>query len=276
MWRKYIKEKQGDKNTREFLMNNIRNARWLIESIQQRKSTITESSARSSTPSASSSTRAGASQAPAHDQRRRPARHPRRNRLARVSEKWIQTPRGVFPLRRFFSGGTTSAEGEEMSWDAVKEKLKAIIDNEDKKNPLNDDEIVDKLKDRASSWRGEPSRNTAKSSTSPPHANAKRSSMNSFTTQSHDEHEVVVLSVYIRYRPQLRMWSKSNRCRAIFVAWWLIRLFFEQLRIPRQEFLHSDPPKREPPARRYIPRIEPTPPVPCAYPRGRFAPVNTS
>jgi RNA polymerase sigma-54 factor len=25
-----------------------------------------------------------------------------------VSEKWIQTPRGVFPLRRFFSGGTTS------------------------------------------------------------------------------------------------------------------------------------------------------------------------
>jgi RNA polymerase sigma-54 factor len=41
-----------------------------------------------------------------------------------VSEKWIQTPRGVFPLRRFFSGGTTSAEGEDMSWDAVKEKLK--------------------------------------------------------------------------------------------------------------------------------------------------------
>jgi len=29
-----------------------------------------------------------------------------------VSEKWIQSPRGVFPLRRFFSGGTTSAEGE--------------------------------------------------------------------------------------------------------------------------------------------------------------------
>ena len=63
-----------------------------------------------------------------------------------VSEKWIQTPRGVFPLRRFFSGGTTSAEGEDMSWDAVKEKLKTIIGNEDPKNPLNDDEIVEKLK----------------------------------------------------------------------------------------------------------------------------------
>jgi RNA polymerase sigma-54 factor len=63
-----------------------------------------------------------------------------------VSEKWIQTPRGVFPLRRFFSGGTTNAEGEDMSWDAVKEKLKTIIGDEDAKNPLNDDEIVEKLK----------------------------------------------------------------------------------------------------------------------------------
>ena len=35
-----------------------------------------------------------------------------------------------------------------MSWDAVKEKLKVIIDNEDKQNPLNDDEIVEKLKEQ--------------------------------------------------------------------------------------------------------------------------------
>jgi RNA polymerase sigma-54 factor len=39
-WKKFLKEKQGDKQTREFLMNNVRNARWLIESIQQRRSTI--------------------------------------------------------------------------------------------------------------------------------------------------------------------------------------------------------------------------------------------
>ena len=52
----------------------------------------------------------------------------------------------MFPLRRFFSGGTQSAEGEDMSWDAVKEKLKVIIADEDKNNPLNDDEIVERLK----------------------------------------------------------------------------------------------------------------------------------
>ena len=65
-----------------------------------------------------------------------------------VSEKWIQTPRGVFPLRRFFSGGTTNAEGEDMSWDAVKEKLKDDHREEDTTNPLNDDEIVEKLKEQ--------------------------------------------------------------------------------------------------------------------------------
>src|SRR5205814_7019819 len=35
MWRKYLKEKKGDRKTREFLSNNVRNARWLIESIEQ-------------------------------------------------------------------------------------------------------------------------------------------------------------------------------------------------------------------------------------------------
>jgi len=52
-------------------------------------------------------------------------------------EKWMQTP----------SGGSTSAGGQDISWDAVKEKLTAIIENEDKHNPLSDDEIVIKLKE---------------------------------------------------------------------------------------------------------------------------------
>jgi RNA polymerase sigma-54 factor len=148
MYRKWLKEKKYDKKTREFLANNVRNARWLIESIQQRKSTIMR-----------------VIRAVVDAQREFFDKGPEFLRplpmiqvadqlgihvatVSRaVSEKWIQTPRGVFPLRRFFSGGTTSAEGEDMSWDAVKEKLKVIIDNEDRLNPLNDDEIVLKLKE---------------------------------------------------------------------------------------------------------------------------------
>ena len=149
LYRKWLKNRDCDKKTREFLANNVRNARWLLESIEQRKSTITR-----------------VIRAVVDAQREFFDKGPEFLRplpmihvadqlgihvatVSRaVSEKWIQSPRGVFPLRRFFSGGTTSAEGEDMSWDAVKEKLKAIIESEDKKNPLNDDEIVLKLKDQ--------------------------------------------------------------------------------------------------------------------------------
>ncbi len=148
-WKKFLKEKQGDKTTREFLMNNVRNARWLIESIQQRRSTIARV-----IRAVVDAQRDFFDKGPEHlkplpmiNVAEQLGIHVATVSRA-VSEKWIQTPRGVFPLRRFFSGGTTSAEGEEMSWDAVKEKLKTIIDNEDKKNPLNDDEIVIKLKEQ--------------------------------------------------------------------------------------------------------------------------------
>ncbi|HZK79841.1 MAG TPA: RNA polymerase factor sigma-54 [Humisphaera sp.] len=149
MYRKMLKDRGQDKKTREFLANNVRNARWLIESIEQRKSTIMR-----------------VIRAVVDAQREFFDKGPEflkplpmilvADQLGihvatvsrAVSEKWIQTPRGVFPLRRFFSGGTTNSEGEDMSWDAVKEKLKVIIENEDKLNPLNDDEIVAKLKEQ--------------------------------------------------------------------------------------------------------------------------------
>ena len=62
-----------------------------------------------------------------------------------VDDKWIQTPRGLFPLKRFFGGGTQTDDGEEVAWDIIRLKLKAIIDNEDKKSPLSDDALVEAL-----------------------------------------------------------------------------------------------------------------------------------
>ena len=147
MYRKMLKDRTQDKKTREFLSNNVRNARWLIESIEQRRSTILRV-IRVVVDAQKEFFDKGpeylkplpmilvADQLGIHVATVSRA----------VSEKWIQTPRGVYPLRRFFSGGTTNSEGEDMSWDAVKEKLKIIIGGEDTANPLNDDEIVERLK----------------------------------------------------------------------------------------------------------------------------------
>jgi RNA polymerase sigma-54 factor len=146
MYRKMIKDRTKDKKTREFLSNNVRNARWLIESIEQRRSTIMRV-IRAVVDAQRDFFDKGAEflkPLPMILVAEQLGIHVATVSRA-VSEKWIQTPRGVFPLRRFFSGGTTSAEGEDMSWDAVKEKLKAIVGNENTQNPLNDDEIVEQL-----------------------------------------------------------------------------------------------------------------------------------
>ena len=62
-----------------------------------------------------------------------------------VDDKWVQTPRGIFPLKRFFGGGTITADGDEIAWDTIKQKLLEIIAKEDKQNPMSDEEIVEEM-----------------------------------------------------------------------------------------------------------------------------------
>ncbi len=63
-----------------------------------------------------------------------------------VDEKYIQTPRGIFPLRRFFTGGAKTGNGEALGWASIKAKVQEIVDHEDKSDPLSDDVIVEQLK----------------------------------------------------------------------------------------------------------------------------------
>ncbi len=64
-----------------------------------------------------------------------------------VDDKWIQTPRGMFPLKRFFVGGTRSDDGDDVAWDRIRLKLQELVDNEDKQHPYSDDDLVKKLKE---------------------------------------------------------------------------------------------------------------------------------
>ena len=63
-----------------------------------------------------------------------------------VADKYMQTPRGIFPLRYFFTGGTETDDGTSMSWDSVKVRVKEIVEKEDASNPLNDDQIAAALR----------------------------------------------------------------------------------------------------------------------------------
>jgi len=62
-----------------------------------------------------------------------------------VADKYMQTPRGIFPLRYFFTGGMETSGGESVGWDRVKTRVKELVDAEDKRSPLNDDQIAELL-----------------------------------------------------------------------------------------------------------------------------------
>lgn len=62
-----------------------------------------------------------------------------------VSGKYIQTHRGMFPLKDFFAAGTTSVDGRSESRESVKLKVKDIIEREGAGVPLSDDHIVQRL-----------------------------------------------------------------------------------------------------------------------------------
>lgn len=132
---------------REFIKRKINAAQWLIESINQRRSTLTK-----------------VAQAIVDYQHRFLEEGPeaieplKMQQIAdqvgvhvttvsrAVDDKWIQTARGILPLRRFFVGGTQSDDGEEIAWDAIRIKLQEVVDEEDKSAPYSDDDLVDELR----------------------------------------------------------------------------------------------------------------------------------
>ncbi|MDR1683256.1 MAG: RNA polymerase factor sigma-54 [Candidatus Symbiothrix sp.] len=63
--------------------------------------------------------------------------------VSRVSNcKYVQTNWGIFPLKYFFSESMVNDEGEEVSNKEIKSTLKALVDEEDKSAPLNDDALT--------------------------------------------------------------------------------------------------------------------------------------
>jgi RNA polymerase sigma-54 factor len=143
---KMAKDTRVSEKTRKFLQNNIRSARWIMDAIEQRKNTLLKV------------TKAVVKYQ--HDFFEKGPLYLRPLPMAKVADevgvhlatvsravsgKYMQCSWGVLPLRKFFSGGTEDADGEQHSWEAIRVKLQQIVDAEDKTKPLNDGQICKKL-----------------------------------------------------------------------------------------------------------------------------------
>jgi len=62
-----------------------------------------------------------------------------------VNRKYVNTPQGVYELRRFFTEGMKSDSGEDVSTRVLKLKIKKMIEGEDSHRPITDDEIAKRL-----------------------------------------------------------------------------------------------------------------------------------
>jgi RNA polymerase sigma-54 factor len=63
-----------------------------------------------------------------------------------VTNKYMQSPAGLFELKYFFSSGISKNDGgENIASKSVKEEIKKVISEENHKKPLSDNEIVEIL-----------------------------------------------------------------------------------------------------------------------------------
>ncbi|HUU82678.1 MAG TPA: RNA polymerase factor sigma-54 [Phycisphaerae bacterium] len=142
-YQKLLKERNNGKDVRAFVRKHMENATALIDAINYRRSRLLD-----------------VAEAIVERQQDFFSMGPAGLRILRMSElavqlecdpstisrtvadKYMQTPRGIYPLRYFFTGGKESVNGESTSWDSVKARVKEIIEGEDRKAPLNDDQIA--------------------------------------------------------------------------------------------------------------------------------------
>jgi RNA polymerase sigma-54 factor len=140
------KDRSVDKSTREFLRNNIASATWLIDAVEQRRRTLLRvidvilRAQRDYFDYGPQSLRPLPMTQVADELGLHVATVSRA-----VADKFVMTPRGVVPLRGFFTGGTQTGEGEDISWDAVKAALREVIDAEDKSKPLSDEALAEEI-----------------------------------------------------------------------------------------------------------------------------------
>lgn len=131
-----------DHNATVYVNNCFRKANQLLKNIQQRKETIckvTKAIAeyqfgffKNNEALQPMTLRDIAQKANVHE-----------STVSRVTHnKYVQTPRGVFELKSFFTKGILSVDGSSSSPVGIKEKIKAIIMKEDKCSPISDEKLL--------------------------------------------------------------------------------------------------------------------------------------
>jgi len=140
------KKPGGRDQTRDYIQSKLNSARWLIQTIEQRRRTMIKvmnciiQEQREFFDKGIQFLRPLTLQQVA----RQIDMH--ESTVSRVTtNKYVQTPRGVFELKFFFSSGITTTDGDDVSSKTAREAIRNFIEEEEKRDPLSDQKIAEML-----------------------------------------------------------------------------------------------------------------------------------
>jgi RNA polymerase sigma-54 factor len=144
---------RGDRSrkdkTREYVIGKLNSAKWLIQTIEQRRKTMVKVMKCIVDSQEEFFDRGIAFLKPLTLQQVANQIDMHESTVSRVTNnKYVQTPRGVFELKFFFSSKLQTDAGEEMSAKSAKDIISTLIEEEDRSDPLSDQKIADILRDR--------------------------------------------------------------------------------------------------------------------------------
>ncbi len=144
-----LQQEDLDEKTREYLKKKLQSARWLLDAIQQRRSTIYNIASAIVEDQKEFFEKGPMHLKPLKMQEIADEVGVHVSTVSRaISDKYVQTPQGIFSLKHFFTGGVEKENGEMESWEVVRQKLVHIIENEDKSDPLSDEQLAAELEKR--------------------------------------------------------------------------------------------------------------------------------
>ncbi|MEI8124605.1 MAG: RNA polymerase factor sigma-54 [Parachlamydiaceae bacterium] len=138
-----LEDKTLAKETKDFITQKILSAKWLIHNIMQRNNTIEKIAEDLIKRHRSFFLESRGKLVPLTMKTVADELALHESTIARaVSNKYIDTPKGLLPFRAFFTSGIATDEGEQMSSGTVRDILKDLVDKEDKRHPLSDESLA--------------------------------------------------------------------------------------------------------------------------------------
>jgi RNA polymerase sigma-54 factor len=139
-------KKRFDAEHKEFITSRLSAAQWLIQAIEQRRQTMLKVMHFIVDRQREFFERGVQGLKPLTLREVADAIGMHESTISRVTnEKYAQTPRGVLPLKFFFSSGLKSADGEDVSARGIKATIEKLVSEEDPRDPLTDQALVEIL-----------------------------------------------------------------------------------------------------------------------------------